>query len=186
MTIISLSPEENSSNQISMKKRLYWIMAKFAGIEPNGKKWILLFTFGMTIVFAPVNSIIGAVFYNECSAQPQLPHVLIATGIIETIWVFLIFYIFIYMPRKGIETNETILLLLWVLATLTVGVLVILTQVFVGALAKIELDADCDNCNTCSKVLYIGGWVWLGFKYLNLVKLVLCIYCSFRPKCYSP
>ena len=188
MLIISVGPEETSLTHIPLKQRLYCIMQSFAGVGPNDNKWRLLFKFGLNSVFTPVTSIIGAVFYNECSAQPELPQALIATGVVEALWVFLIFYIFIHMPRnpkeeedEEEETDEAILLLLWFLTTLALGGMVILTHVYL----VFDCDCNCYHCTACSKWLLVTGYVWLGFKYLNLARLVICVYCSFRQNCKS-
>ena len=191
--------EQNLSvNSPTMMQRLKWIMAKYLGVEPNGKKAVIIFVFVLSTVFCPINIIIGAVLFNDCSAEPNLPPIMIAHGLFETCWMLMLFFLYTFVPRKELQTERpvmtntsyTIYTSFTAVLTLAVGILVILTQVYIGSLSKDDVDRDCatrDNtCRNCSKFVWYGCWIWLGFKYFNLLKLILCVTCSYNPKCAIP
>ena len=178
-----------------MRSEINWLMGKFLGVETHTKRAVVIFTVFMYVVWFPVNIVMGAITFNDCSAQPKLPKIMLSIAVVESISWCLLFYLYIYIPRKEFKSGVTMLsnkyywgvTFIAFILTLGVGVLTILQSVYMASLTKQDIDRECEenqpDCKNCSSLVWIGGWIGLAFKYLNIVKLFLCCLCYFNPKC---
>jgi len=181
--------------KIKMRSEANWLMGKFLGIEPHTKRSIMIFTITMIAVWFPVNIVMGAIVLNDCSVQPKLPQIMVSIAVVEPFWWCLLFYLFIYIPRKEHQSGLLMLsnIYYWIaisilcILTIAVGALTILQSVYMASLTKEDIDRECledqVDCKNCSSVVWYGGWIGLAFKYLNILKLLLCFLCYFNPRC---
>ena len=184
-----------------MRSEINWLMGKFLGVETHTKRAVVIFTITMYVVWFPVNIVMGAITFNDCSIQPKPLKIMISIEKYHmlvfrlSVWWCLLFYLYIYIPRKEFKSGLTMLSntcywgVTFIAATLTlgVGVLTILQSVYIASLTKQDIDRECEesqpDCKNCSSLVWVGGWIGLAFKYLNIVKLFLCCLCYFNPKC---
>ena len=75
-----------------MKSEINWLMGKFLGVETHTKRAVVIFTIFMYAVWFPVNIVMGAITFNDCSVQPELPKIMISIAIVESVWWCLLFF----------------------------------------------------------------------------------------------
>jgi hypothetical protein len=66
-------------------------MHKFIGVEPTSKTWVIWTIFALKAGFVPVSIIIGFIFINSVTAEPNIPILQIVAGVVEFIWTLLFF-----------------------------------------------------------------------------------------------
>merc|ERR1712165_201120 len=175
-----------------MRSEANWLMGKFLGIGPHTKRSIMIFTITMIAVWFPVNIVMGAIVLNDCSVQPKLPQIMVSIAVVEPFWWCLLFYLFIYIPRKEHQSGLLMLsnIYHWIaisilcILTIAVGALTILQSVYMASLTKEDIDRECledqVDCKNCSSVVWYGGWIGLAFKYLNSMHACVCTIIFFR------
>ena len=90
-----------------MRSEINWLMGKFLGVETHTKRAVVIFTITMYVVWFPVNIVMGAITFNDCSIQPKLPKIMISIAVVESVWWCLLFYLYIYIPRKEFKSGLT-------------------------------------------------------------------------------
>ena len=178
-----------------MKSEITWLMGRFLGINPHTKKAVAIFIFLMRAVWFPVNIVVSAITINGCSAQPKLPPLMVSIAVFEPFVWCLLFYLYAYIPRKEQNNKMPILSKNWYWAVtvisatlaLIVAALSMFQTVYMASLSKEEINKECSedepDCTQCSGVVWYGGWTGLAFKYLDVLRFVLCCVCYFNPRC---
>ena len=127
-------------------------MHKFIGVEPASKTWLIWLIFAIKFVFAPVQIIIGCIYLNYVTAEPGLPVVMIIIGVVETFWAPLFFYIYLYLPYKesngenSVKNKTVIHTITFVLGLLSLGlfaVVVAMTALLAGVPSSV-VNISCE------------------------------------------
>ena len=165
-------------------------MHKFIGVEPASKTWLIWLIFAIKFVFAPVQIIIGCIYLDSVTAEPGLPLVMIIIGVVETFWAPLFFFIYLYLPYKesngenSVKNKTVIHTITFVLGLLSLGlfaVVVAMTALLAGVPSSVvNISCETPECVECPGAVFYGSWVWLGFKYLDLVKFGLVVAIAFK------
>ena len=182
----------------TMKDKINWIMAKFLGVEKKASTGMAIFIFLLWSIWLPVNVILGSIVIGDCSSQPKLPWIMVSMGVIEAFWILLLFYLYVFIPRKesksgSLEISEGMYSIYsGIIVVLTIGmvILIILQQVYILTLSKEDIDRECKTsddlqCKNCSSIVWYGCWVGLPFKYLNVFKFVLCLSFYYNRRCHK-
>ena len=157
-------------------------MHKFIGVEPTSKTWLIWLIFGVKIGFVPVQIIIGSVYLHSVTAEPGIPVVMIIAGVLEIVWTLLFFFIYLYLPymaangeNKVKDKTKHILNILLAMFSLGIAAVVVALTVLLAKVPASVVGITCEEpgCVSCPIVVY-GTWVWLGFKYLDVLKL-MCV-----------
>jgi len=167
----------------SMNARWTRAMHKFIGVQPTSKTWLIWLIFGIKMFFSPVQLIVGSLLFHHVTADPSIPVVMIIVGLVETVWTPLFFFIYIYLPikvltgQKPVSNKTTIRILTFILGLLSLGLIVlvvILTVQLVQVISVVGVHCEPSDteCVSCPDAVFYGCWVFLGFKYLDLLKLV--------------
>merc|ERR1711892_1103417 len=158
-------------------------MHQFIGVKPTSKTWLIWLIFGIKTVFIPVQMIIGGIYFHSVTAGPDIPVVMICSGVVELLWTPLFFFIYLYLPyqaaggqdKMGQKHKKILNIILGLLSIGIVSVVVALTVLLAMVpISAVGLTCEEPGCVSCPVAVY-GTWVWLGFKYLDLLKLVCVI-----------
>ena len=165
-------------------------MHKFIGVEPTSKTWLIWTIFALKAGFVPVSIVIGFIFINSVTAEPNIPVLQIVAGVVEFIWTLLFFYIYIYLPSRvnngqdTVNSKTRINLTLWVLGLLSLALVtvVVAMSVLLARIPSSVVGISCEDpeCVHCPAAVFYGTWVWLGFKYLDVIKLVVVLAVTFK------
>ena len=102
--------------------------------------------------FVPVSIIIGFLFINSVTVEPSIP----VLQIVLTVFLGL---------------------LSLALVTVVVAMSVLLARI---PSSVVGISCEDPECVHCPAAVFYGTWVWLGFKYLDVVKLVVVLVVTFR------
>jgi len=183
-----------SESNMPFFKKWELAMQKLLGVELQ-KVWLCWTIFVIKIVCAPLNLIFGGIFYNESSEQPHLPPLMIAGGLLEVPWVLLAFFLYVMLPYKRIQggTGEksrcalNFLHLLFLLLSLGLGIVMVWMTLLLAGVNTYRVNFNCqpdmaasDTCTTIPRAVFYGGWVTVGFKYLDTVKFFFVFFTTFK------
>jgi hypothetical protein len=113
---------------------------------------------------------------------------MIIGGLLDIVWTLLFFFIYLYLPYMAVNgenkvTDRTKHILNIILGVLSLGIAAIVVALTV-MLAKVPVSVvgiTCEEpgCVSCPIAVY-GTWVGLGFKYLDVLKLMCFLPPVFR------
>jgi len=158
----------------SKKDKFGTFMQKLLGVEMN-RMWTIWMIFIIRIITSPLNFIMGFIF--ECSDAEILPDLMVVSGALEIIWALVTLYLHVYQPYKEMKGGSKLkstyywpLTIVMIISSLGIFALVIAIQIFLAGVPASSLDETCDG------PVFIGCYIWLGFKYLDILKFFVIFF----------
>ena len=148
----------------------------------------------MSSASIPIDITLTSIAIGYCPSLTKLPWIMVAMKIVELFWISLMFYLYVYIPRKEYESGSpevsnkmySVFSSIMVILTFGMVILIILEQVYIARLSRDDIKRACqssfDNFNS-SNVIWYGCWIGLGFKYLDVCHFILRIPCYLSAKC---